>query len=203
MKKSTFHTSYFLHHALLLLHTLLILLTSYFLLFSCASSSHLNKVYVTNTNRVDLLPTNAISKQIDEYQYFEGEFGEKAFSALLYLQADSQKIQILLLNEFGIEAGSIFYDGETAEFESEFFPKNLKCEYIILDLQNAYADSDALKNHYEKYDLDFDENISDGKTLRKISKKGELIEEITITENQIMIKNILRNYKYTLTKAEN
>lgn len=171
-------------------------------LFSCASSSHLNKVYVTNSNRVDLLPTNAISKQIDEYQYFEGEFGEKSFSALLYLQADSQKIQILLLNEFGIEAGSIFYDGETAELESEFFPKNLKCEYIILDLQNAYADSDALKNHYEKYHLDFEEEFSDEKTVRKISKNGETIEEITIGENQIIITNKLRNYKYTLTKSE-
>lgn len=172
-------------------------------LASCATSSHLNKVYVTNSSRVDLLSPSAILQKIDEYQYFEGEFGEKSFSALLYLQADSQRIQILLLNEFGIEAGSIFYDGETAELESDFFPKNLKCEYIILDLQNAYADSDALKNHYEKYNLDFEEEFSDEKKLRKISKEGETIEEITITENQIVIKNVLRNYKYTLTKAEN
>lgn len=173
------------------------------MILGCASSSSLHKVYVTNSNRVDLLPVNAISQQIDEYQYFEGEFGDNSFSALLYLQADSQKIRILLLNEFGIEAGSIFYDGETAELKSDFFPKNLKCEYIILDLQNAYADLSALKNHYEKYGLDFEEEIFDGKTLRKISKKGETIEEITITESQIVIKNVLRNYKYTLTKAEN
>lgn len=183
--------------------TLSILISLSLFLVSCASSSSLHKVYVTNSNRVDLLPVNAISQQIDEYQYFEGEFGDNSFSALLYLQADSQKIRILLLNEFGIEAGSIFYDGETAELESDFFPKNLKCEYIILDLQNAYADLSALKNHYEKYGLDFEEEIFDGKALRKTSKKGETIEEITITESQIVIKNVLRNYKYTLTKAEN
>lgn len=169
---------------------------------SCASTSPLNKVYVTNSNKVDLLPTAAISREIDEYQYFDGEFGGNSFSALLYLQADKNEINILLLNDFGIEAGSIFYDGKTAHLESDFFPKNLKCEYIILDLQNAYADFAALKSHYKKYKIDFEESSAPEKTVRKIIKNSKVIEEIGIEKDKITIENYLRNYKYVLTKAE-
>lgn len=182
-------------------HKLSILFACVFFV-SCASTSRLNKVYVTNSNKVDLLPTNAISRQIDEYQYFEGIFGEKSFSSLLYLQANQNEINILLLSDFGIEAGSIFYNGETASLESDFFPKNLKCEYIILDLQNAYADFSALKNHYEKYKIDFEENSNSEKTVRKIIKNSKIIEEIKIEQDKITIENHLRNYKYILTKSE-
>lgn len=182
-------------------HKLSILFACIFFV-SCASTSRLNKVYVTNSNKVDLLPTNAISRQIDEYQYFEGIFGEKSFSSLLYLQANQNEINILLLSDFGIEAGSIFYNGETASLESDFFPKNLKCEYIILDLQNAYADFSALKNHYEKYKIDFEENSNSEKTVRKIIKNSKIIEEIKIEQDKITIENHLRNYKYILTKSE-
>lgn len=182
-------------------HKLSILFACVFFV-SCASTSRLNKVYVTNSSKVDLLPTNAISRQIDEYQYFEGIFGEKSFSSLLYLQANQNEINILLLSDFGIEAGSIFYNGETATLESDFFPENLKCEYIILDLQNAYADFSALKNHYEKYKIDFEENSNSEKTVRKIIKNSKIIEEIKIEHDKITIENHLRNYKYILTKSE-
>lgn len=182
-------------------HKLSILFACVFFV-SCASTSRLNKVYVTNSNKVDLLPTNAISRQIDEYQYFEGIFGEKSFSSLLYLQANQNEINILLLSDFGIEAGSIFYNGETANLESDFFPKNLKCEYIILDLQNAYADFSVLKNHYEKYKIDFEENSNSERTVRKIIKNSKIIEEIKIEQDKITIENHLRNYKYILTKSK-
>lgn len=176
------------------------------LFLSCASAPKLNRVYVTNTNRVDLLPVEAISREIDEYQYFEGSFGEKSFSALLYLQTDKDSINILLLNEFGIEAGSVYYDGESARFESEFFPKNPKCEYIILDLQNAYADFKALKTHYEKYNLVFEEAIEDSADTEKYvrfikDKKGRIIEEIVKEPGRITITNRLRNYRYILSSA--
>lgn len=169
---------------------------------SCASSSSLGKVYVTNFDKVELLPPESISVPVDEYQYFDGNFIGKSFSALLYLQADKNGISILLLNDFGIEAGSIFYDGVTLRLESSFFPENLKCEYIILDLQNVYADLAALKSHYGKYKIDFDENSApEGKT-RTVAKNGERIEEIQIEKDKITVENFIRNYRYSLVKAE-
>lgn len=180
----------------------LFFLLSIFLFDSCATNSRLNKVYVTNSTRVELLPLSAISQPICEYQYFEGNFDSKSFFADLFLQADQNEIYISISSSFGISAGSIFFDGENIEFESDFFPKNLKCEYIILDLQNAYADFSALKNHYEKYKIDFEENSDSEKTVRKIKKNQKTIEEIQIEKNKITIENYLRKYKYTLITAE-
>ncbi|MBQ0052314.1 MAG: DUF3261 domain-containing protein [Treponema sp.] len=178
------------------------LLTLSLIFVSCASSnmagSNLNKVFVTNTNRVDLLPTTAITENLEQYQFFEGNFGKDSFNSMLYLQADSTQITVLLLNEFGIEMGSIYYDGMNAILDSSIFPKNLKCEYILLDLQNAYADSLQLKEHYAKYGLEFAENG----TERTVSKKGKTIEKITRADNQITITNLLRGYEYKLTSEE-
>lgn len=185
---------------------------------SCGSTKvekpNLNKVYVTNTNKVDLLPPAALTAEIDEYQLFEATFatkdGEQKMNATVYLQADSSGIDIVLLNDFGIEMGTISYDGMNAAIESNIFPKKLKAEYILLDLQNAYIDSKILKEHYKKYKLDFDEistNITtdDGGFSigeRHISKKGKVIETISIGNGSITIKNHLRGYEYKLTKAE-
>lgn len=165
---------------------------------SCASlkeNTSLNKVYVTNTTAVCLLPPSSIKNEIEQMQYFEGNFGKNSFSSMLYLQADSTQIQILMLNEMGIEIGSLFYDGVSCTMQSSFFPKNLKAEYIILDLQNAYADTQDLTAHYKKYGLNFSQNAS----VRTISKSGTLIEQITEEDNTITIENYLRGYTYRLT----
>ncbi len=172
-----------------------------FFFSSCASVKEevrLNKVYVTNTTPVPLLAPSSIKTQIEQMQYFEGNFGKNSFSSMLYLQADSNEIQILMLNEMGIEIGSLFYDGKTCTMESSFFPKNLKAEYIILDLQNAYADVQELKAHYKKYGLDFAQTGND----RTLSKKGTLIEQITQQGSTVIIENTLRGYTYRLTSGE-
>ncbi len=177
-----------------------------FITLSCSSfnvqKSLLNPVYVTNTNKVSLMPVNAIKDSVENYQMFEGRFADSSFSSLLYLCADNTRIDVLMLNEFGLEMGCISYDGITAELNSSVFPKNLKCEYIILDLQNVYADSVLLKNHYENAGLLFEEMFMNEKKYRYIKKKNTVIEEIIISKEQILIKNFLRNYEYKLTICE-
>ena len=177
-----------------------------FITLSCSSfnvkKSLLNPVYVTNTNKVSLMPVNAIKDSVENYQMFEGRFADSSFSSLLYLCADNTRIDVLMLNEFGLEMGWIGYDGITAELNSSVFPKNLKCEYIILDLQNVYADSVLLKNHYENAGLLFEEMFMNEKKYRYIKKKNTVIEEIIISKEQIVIKNFLRNYEYKLTICE-
>ena len=179
-------------------------------LVSCASSRnaeeevHLNKVYVTNTTKVPLLPVSAIKEELDLFQIFEGKFGHKSFpNTMLNLQSDSEGIVILMLNDLGIEIGSIEYNGKSCVMNSSFFPKNLKAEYIVLDLQNAYADAEELKAHYKNYNLDFDEtsamiNGQEAK-VRRICEKGKIIEQIVIENSNVEIKNKLRDYTYKLS----
>ena len=179
-------------------------------LVSCASSRnaeeevHLNKVYVTNTTKVPLLPVSAIKEELDLFQIFEGKFGHKSFpNTMLNLQSDSEGIVILMLNDLGIEIGSIEYNGKSCVMNSSFFPKNLKAEYIVLDLQNAYADAEELKAHYKKYKLDFDEtsamvNGQEAK-IRTICKDGNIIEQIVLQNSNVEIKNKLRDYTYNLS----
>lgn len=180
--------------------TKILFLISAVFLSSCASlkpENHLNKVYVTNSTQVDLLLPEVLGEK-SEYQYFEGDFGKNTFSALLYLETTFDQTQILLLNEMGLTLGSIFYDGKTCLLESELFPKKIKGEYIILDLQNAYAPAEVLKNHYAKYKLSFEETKNHDSFYRTIKKNDSLIEEIFIDGTKTQIKNHLRNYTYTL-----
>ena len=179
-------------------------------LVSCASSRNaeeevqLNKVYVTNTTKVPLLPVSAIKEELDLFQIFEGKFGQKSFpNTMVNLQSDSEGIVILMLNDLGIEIGSIEYNGKSCVMNSSFFPKNLKAEYIVLDLQNAYADAEELKAHYKKHKLDFDEtsamvNGQEAK-VRTICEKGKIIEQIVFQNSNVEIKNKLRDYTYNLS----
>ena len=192
---------------------------SLFLLFSCNSTGipaqlseaeatirrNTNPVYVTNTKKVYLLPVESIQTPVENYQYFEGDFGSKKFNSNLFLSADSSGISVLILNEMGIEMGLLVYDGESASIESTLFPKSLKCEYILLDLQNAYADTAALKSHYASYGLVFEEILQPGAVpvkTRCIKNGKKIIEKISFYERKIEIENILRGYSYRLTAAE-
>lgn len=183
-------------------------------LFSCATKSanisktpSLNPVYVTNKVKVYPLSPDALENEVEGYQMFSGHFSlkkrEMDFGAPLYFQADKDGVFIMLLSDFGVEAGTIVYDGEKIVIESNFFPSKMKGEYIILDLQNAYYSAKALKALYEKAGLLFCETTTGETKVRTISDKNKIIEQITISPDFVQIKNLLRNYEYTLMTVEN
>ena len=179
-------------------------------LTSCASVKNQNglkPVYVTNAKKIKLLGTDNISNPVEEVQLLNGRFGDTAFTLMCYTQIDSQQISLSLFNDFGTDMGSVYYDGSTVIFDSAFFPKNLPGEYIISDIQNAFYDSEVLKENYAKSRLTFEEQYeTDGasaaNTIRRVLDGKKLIEEITILNNTITIKNLLRGYEYQLIKAE-
>lgn len=185
-------------------------------LFSCATQAQpapkaqlsvqptsLNPVYVTNRAKVFPLTPENIAEDVEGMQIFSGQFtfrGRKIdFSSPVYVQADAQAIVLMLLSDFGVETGTIFFDGKEARIESSFFPTNIKCEYIILDLQNAYYRADALESLYQSAGLEFAETTEDGKKTRIIKQGNKIIEEISIDADVIQIKNRLRSYEYCLT----
>lgn len=199
-----------------------------FLFFSCTSLNRQNSpkqetsgeadvlgpqylVYVTNRHKVPLLLPCDMNGSVETYQVMEGSYGNQHFSMLLYFFSDQNEMQLSLLNDFGTDMGSLFYDGREVRFESAMFPKNLKAEYIVCDIQNAYYDSAALEANYKNAGLGFEsERILDESgepvEVRKIFEEKELIEEIKVKNGRevqsITIRNYLRGYEYKLTKVE-
>lgn len=166
----------------------------------------LNPVYVTNSKKIELLAPTAKSVPLDQVQLLNGRFGKQEFSLIVYFVLNDDGIFISLLNDFGTDMGSAFFDGKNVQFESSIFPKNMKAEYIIADIQNAYYKSEALKRNYEKAGLVFEEiqvDRGDRPHVIRIIKDGKkIIEQITIFENSIRIVNNLRGYEYNLTASD-
>lgn len=183
-------------------------------LTSCASVKNkaaLKPVYVTNTKKIRLLATDNISNTIDQVQLLKGKFGDTSFSLLSYTQIDSQQISLSLFTDFGNDMGSLYYDGNSVILDSAFVPEKLPGEYIVADIQNAFYDFEVLKENYLKAGLTFEANEevqrgADGREtsyiVRRVYDGKKLIEEITILNNTITIKNFLRGYEYQLIRAE-
>ena len=173
------------------------------LLISCKSTKvesapPLRPVYITNTKKINLLAPSVAGQIFEGLQLLNGSFGASSFMLMSYTQIDAKGISLSLMNDFGADMGNVFYDGRQVIFDSAYFPKNLPGEYIICDIQNAYYDEAALQKNYKGAGLRFEaENDK-----RKIYDGKKLIEEITILENTITIKNYLRGYEYNLTKLE-
>ena len=171
--------------------------------------SSLRPVYITNTKKVNLLPPAAAGGVFEGLQLLNGSFGDNSFSLMSYSQIDAQGISLSLMNDFGTDMGNVFYDGDKVIFDSAFFPKNLPGEYIVCDIQNAYYDEAALRENYEKAGLEFEVwngsgyNQAAGVSETRLIKDGKkLIEEISIIDDTVTIKNFLRGYEYKLTKLE-
>lgn len=180
------------------------------LLISCKSTKaepSLRPVYITNTKKVNLLGPSAAVGVFEGLQLLNGSFGDTGFSLMSYTQIDATGISLSLMNDFGTDMGNVFYDGTKVIFDSAYFPKALPGEYIICDIQNAYYDKAALLENYEGAGLRLEVwpaavDEAGVQEIRCIYDGKKLIEEITILENTITIKNYLRGYEYNLTKLE-
>ena len=180
------------------------------LLISCKSTkaeSSLRPVYITNTKKVNLLGPSAAVEVFEGLQLLNGSFGDTGFSLMSYTQIDATGISLSLMNDFGTDMGNVFFDGTKVIFDSAYFPKALPGEYIICDIQNAYYDTAALQENYETAGLRLEVwpatvDKAGVQEIRCIYDGKKLIEEITILENTITIKNYLRGYEYNLSKLE-
>ena len=165
-------------------------------------------VYITNSKKFYLLSPKEISSPFEKQIMFEGEFQKNSFSILSYLQATEQELYINIFTDFGTSLGEIIYNGTEIVFDSAIFPKNLKPEYIISDIQFAYYNFDAVKNALNKIQIGFFNESSNSDstqifTIRNgLKSTSPLIEKITYSGNIITIENFLRGYKYILTEAQ-
>lgn len=174
------------------------------ILTSCASTRKQTsrpEVYVTDAKKISLLPADGIRTDFEALQLFTGSIGAKQFSAQMYLSCDAEKIEVILLNDFGLEVGRLLYTDDVLEFDAPYFPKNIKPAYIVADLQNVYADGTLLKENYASVSLAFsEEQLSDGTHIRRICDGDTVIEEIKKTGGTLVIRNNLRGYTYRLVE---
>lgn len=196
--------------------TLIFLFLSLFLI-SCKTSQPVKKgaakvsycgpVYITNTKKINLLLPECAGQIFEGIQLLNGSFGSTRFSLLSYTQIDATGINLSLFNDFGTDMGNLSFNGQRVTFDSAYFPKNLPGEYIVCDIQNAFYDSAALEENYKNAGLIFEETLILWETgtpeeIRKIYDGKKLIEEISIHDDTVTIKNYLRGYEYQLTKLE-
>ena len=178
------------------------------LFFSCVSAgkaaSSSDEVYVTDSKKISLLPPSCFERELDSLQQFTGTFSGRSFVSNFYITSSSEQVSVTILNEFGIETGFLVYDGTSCVLDSSLFPKALKCQYIVLDLENVYCTLESLTEHYSKAGLSFSETEEDGIKKRRIYDGSYLVEEITFsvseTSSVIVLNNFLRNYSYELTE---
>ena len=192
----------------------LFLIAALLLFASCKTTgagrqASIKPVYITNTKKIYLLPPEKSAEVFDGLQLFNGSFGDSSFTMMSYTQIDAKGINLSLINDFGTDMGNLFYDGNQVIFDSAYFPKALPGEYIICDIQNAFYDENYLRMNYEAAGLEFEVwngsgyNPEAGKNERRLIKDGKkVIEEISIIDDTVTIKNHLRGYEYKLTKIE-
>lgn len=175
------------------------------LLNSCSTTklpeSEVAPVYITNTKKFYLLHPAELENPVDAQQLLNGSFGSSSFSLLAYTQADENGIFMSLFNDFGTSMGNLSYDGIRVSFDSAIFPKALKAEYIVADLQFAYYKLDAVKKALSEVHLTVSETEENGVVVRKILNGKKCIEVITKNGNVLTILNNLRGYKYILEEA--
>lgn len=174
---------------------------------SSQPSAKLNPVYVTNKARFYLLPTSAVEKNSDALQHITARFGAKEFESDVLLIADSEKLSLTILNDFGATMGELNYNNDLVVFNSELFPAAIKAEYIAADVQFCLYRADQLQAALEAIGLQFVVAIADGedasgsKEIRSIFDGKKEIVHIEKTNEQITYTNFLRDYSYTLQGA--
>ena len=171
---------------------------------SCATTGRdgPGPVYVTDAKKVSVLPARYMDGKLEAVQFFSGSFGDRSFSSLVSIQADGAGLSMTLLNDFGMDMGTLAYSDGSLSFSSPYFPEELRAEYILLDFQNAYYDFAALKKAYASAGLSFCSDRSDGKDVRQLKDGDVVIEEIVREGGDVTIINLLRGYRYELRTIE-
>jgi len=164
---------------------------------SCASKAAIGEnlnVYLTGGSKFFLLPSEDIEKTMDTAQHIYAEYDGKDYFFNAWVKADEAGIEMILLNELGVNMGELSYRGGLASFSSPIFPKSLKPEYIIADFQLCFYNAPALRHALEECGL----SLENTQNYRRILQGKTVIIEIEKNKNAVKLVNHLRGYTYTL-----
>jgi hypothetical protein len=165
---------------------------------SCASKAAVKEnnlfVYLTDGSKFFLLPAGDIEIPMDTAQRIYAEYDGKDYFFNAWVKADESGIEMILLNELGVNMGELSYRGGLVSFSSRIFPKPFKPEYIIADFQLCFYSAPALRRVLEKCGL----SLENTENSRRILQGKTVIIEIEKDKNAVKLVNHLRGYAYTL-----
>ena len=190
-----------------------LLAAAVFVFAGCTSTkaiqeSNVSPIYITNLKKFYLLPPECIEQNIDSQQLLTVTFGENTLTLLSYLQADEKGIFLSLFNDFGTGMGNLSYDGYNVTFDSPVFPKSVKAEYILADLQFSCYSTHEINRTLKTIGMYMEVEKTEDCETRTIYSNSLLpmmnsktIEIIKKEKGQTTIQNILRGYEYMLQEA--
>ncbi|MDR2942686.1 MAG: DUF3261 domain-containing protein [Treponema sp.] len=165
---------------------------------SCASKVPVKEdrlyIYLTGSSKYFLLPAVDIENPLDMAQSISAEWQGNGYSFNAWVKADKAGMEMVLLNELGVNMGELSFRDGLVSFSSPLFPKSLKPEYIIADFQLCFYSAGALRQALEDCGLSFENSGS----IRRILQGKTVIIEIEKNQNAVRLTNHLRGYTYTL-----
>ena len=162
----------------------------------------LGKVFVTNTKSIYLLSPDFLSKPVDKLFLMTFESDSFKFSTPIYVYADKSGIYLTILNDFGIDMGSLNFSDGQIELDSSIFPDKIKPVYLINEFQNAFYQQAALSQNLKNSSLDLQILEEENCQKRIIKSSKKLVEEIEISSSSVVITNHIRAYKITLLESD-
>ena len=131
---------------------------------------------------------------MDMIQYISASYQSQTYFFNALVQADETGIDMILLNEMGVNMGNLSYKDGSLNFSSLLFPRSMRPEYIVADFQLCFYDPAALNEVLDQSNLTL---VLDG-AKRRILDGREVIIEIEKTHREVKLTNHLRGYSYTL-----
>ena len=162
----------------------------------------LGKVFVTNTKSIYLLSPDFLSKPVDKLFLMTFESDSFKFSTQIYVYADKSGFYLTILNDFGIDMGSLNFSDGQIELDSSIFPDKIKPVYLINEFQNAFYQQAALYQNLKNSSLDLQILEEENCQKRIIKSSKKLVEEIEISSSSVVITNHIRAYKITLLESD-
>ena len=162
----------------------------------------LGKVFVTNTKSIYILSPDFLSKPVDKLYLMTFESDSFKFSTPIYVYADKSGIYLTILNNFGIDMGSLNFSDGQIELDSSIFPDKIKPVYLINEFQNAFYQQAALSQNLKNSSLDLQILEEENCQKRIIKSSKKLVEEIEISSSSVVITNHIRAYKITLLESD-
>jgi hypothetical protein len=167
------------------------------LLTSCASPPAA-PVFLTDRAAFALLPPSAIERPLDMPQQISGAYRDQQFIMDAWVSADETQMSMFLFNSLGAEIARLSFDGKNAAFESSYFPKNLRAEYIAADFQMVFYKPEALARALGKAGLRFESSGNGQNEMRTVWNGKQKIINIEKKPDEIRYENYLRRYSYIL-----
>ena len=178
--------------------------TAFLLIFSCVTKQDKGKqylVYVSDSKTFELLPPSAFEENMDRFQNITGYFQGKVHIFGAYIKSSEAEVYISFFNQMGGSAGELHYTGDSLKANSHFSPQGTKFEYMMADFQFCYCQKELLSASLEAAGLRFDVTAMNGKEIRQIWDKDQLIIQVEKDKTNTRLQNYLRNYYYDILEG--